>query len=293
MSKTLLFVASVAASASLSYLVAAHTSNVSPQTAKTETTYERVLRTGEIRCAYAPYAPALIKDPNTGKLSGIFYDVMTEVGNRLNLRIHWVEEVGYGVIAEGFATDRYDAFCTTVWPTPERSRGAAFTVPLYYSPVDVFVRAEDHRFDNDLSKLDDASIIFSGRDGDISATYAHATFPKARLDGIPQLSDTSQTLDDVAHKKADATINEPGLLNDYLDKNPGSLVNITATHPISVSPNTIEIKPDQFQFKVMLDVTLQELLNNGFVDKTLRAYDTHNLFLRVGAPYQSPAAPVK
>src|SRR5580704_8643017 len=134
-----------------------------------ESTYERVIRTGEIRCAYEPYAPALSKDPNTGQLSGIFYDVMQEVGRRLNLKINWVEEVGYGVIPEGFVTDRYDAFCNTVFPTAERSRGGAFTIPICYSAVDDFVRADDHRFDNDLPKLDDPAVKFSGKDGDVSS----------------------------------------------------------------------------------------------------------------------------
>ena len=55
------------------------TSNNGTRVTVKESTYERVIRTGEIRCAYAVYEPPLIKDPNTGKLSGIFYDVMEEV----------------------------------------------------------------------------------------------------------------------------------------------------------------------------------------------------------------------
>ena len=167
------------------------------QRAAKETTYERVIRTGEIRCAYAVYEPPLIKDPNTGQLSGIFYDVMEEVGRRLSLKINWVEEVGYGTVAEGFVTDRYDAFCNTVWPTPERSRAASFTIPLYYSPVDIFIRADDHRFDNDLSMLNDPAYIFAVKDGDVSDTFATQIFPKARHSSIPDMSDTSQLLVDV------------------------------------------------------------------------------------------------
>src|SRR4051812_116596 len=70
----------------------------SPKNSTKESTYARVLRTGEIRCAYEPYAPALMKDPNTGEFSGIFYEIMTEVARRLNVKMNWVEEVGYGVI---------------------------------------------------------------------------------------------------------------------------------------------------------------------------------------------------
>jgi len=252
-----------------------------------ESTYERVLRTQEIRCAYAPNPPTLIKDPNTGTLSGIFYDVMTEAGRRLSLKINWVEEVGYGVIAEGFATDRYDAFCTTVWPTAERSRAASFTIPIYYSPVGIMVRADDHRFDNDYLKLDDPAIRLSVRDGDISDSFAQAAFPRAKRIGVSELSDTVQQLDEVAHGKADATITEPALLFRYLEANPGTLINIAERQPLRVSPNTIMIKPNDYQFKVMLDVTLQELLNSGFINKTLAKYQKGPVFMPIALPYRT------
>ncbi len=252
-----------------------------------ESTFERVVRTGEIRCAYAVYEPPLFKDPNTGQLSGIFYDVMEEVGRRLNLKIKWVEEVGYGTIAEGFATDRYDAFCNTVWPTPERTRGASFTIPLYYSPVDVFVRADDHRFDGNISKLNDPSFIFAVKDGDVSDAFASQIFPKAKHASIPDMADTSQLLVDLAHNKADAAINSPELLYQFLNKNPGTLRNLTPDKPINAAANTIMIKPDQYQFKTMLDVTLQGLLNSGFIDAELQKYKSYNpIYLKNALPYE-------
>ena len=220
-------------------------------------------------------------------MSGIFYDVMEEVGRRLNVKINWVEEVGYGTIAAGFETDRYDAFCNTVWPTPERTRGASFTIPLYYSPVDVFVRADDHRFDDNPLKLNDPAYIFSVKDGDVSDSFAKQVFPKAKTTSIPDMANTSQLLEDVAHNKADAAINSPELLYQFLDKNPGTLRDLTPDHPINAAPNTIMIKPNQYQFKMMLDVTLQGLLNSGFVDAELQKYKSyHPMYLRVALPYQ-------
>lgn len=260
-------------------------------TPEKESTYARVLRTGEIRCAYAVYEPPLIKNPNTGQLSGIFYDVMEEAGRRLNLKIRWVEEVGYGTIAEGFVADRYDAFCNAVWPTPERSRGADFTIPLYYSPVDVIVRADDHRFDGDLTKLNDPAYTFAVKDGDVSASFAAQVFPRAHTVSIPDMADTSQLLVDLVHNKADAVISSPELMENFLGKNPGTVRDITPDHPINTPPNTIMIKPDQHQFKVMLDVTLQGLLSSGFVDAALEKYrDYHPAFLRVAPPYQPRSA---
>ncbi len=259
----------------------------STQTATQESTYERVLRTGEIRCAYAVYEPPLIKDPSTGRLSGIFYDVMEEVGRRLSLKIKWVEEVGYGTAAEGFTTDRYDALCATIWPTPERSRAASFTIPLYYSPVDILVRANDHRFDDDLNKLNDAAYTFAVKDGDVSDTFANQIFPKAKHSSIPDMADTSQLLVDLVHNKADAVINSPELLYQFLDKNPGTIRDLTPAHPLMAAPNTIMIKPNQYQFKVMLDTTLQGMISSGFIDAELKKYSSyHPIYLHDALPYQ-------
>jgi polar amino acid transport system substrate-binding protein len=277
----------VALSFAVAFMTGKYVASNNGSVAIKETTYERVIRTGEIRCAYAVYEPPLIKDPNTGQLSGIFYDVMEEIGRRLSLKINWVEEVGYGTIAEGFVTDRYDAFCNTVWPTPERSRAASFTIPLYYSPVDILVRADDHRFDNDWSKLNDPAYIFAVKDGDVSDTFATQIFPKAKHSSIPDMSDTSQLLVDVVHNKADAAINSPELLYQFLDKNPGTLRDLTPENPINAAPNTIMIKPNQPQFKTMLDVTLQGMLNSGFIDAELQKYKSyHPIYLRDALPYQ-------
>jgi ABC-type amino acid transport substrate-binding protein len=58
-----------------------------------ESAFDRILRTQTIRCGYVVYPPSIIKDPNTGRLSGIFYDITEKMGERLNLKIEWTEEV--------------------------------------------------------------------------------------------------------------------------------------------------------------------------------------------------------
>ncbi len=43
---------------------------------KNDSLYNRVIRTGKIRCAYIVCPPACVKDPNTGKLSGAAVEIM-------------------------------------------------------------------------------------------------------------------------------------------------------------------------------------------------------------------------
>lgn len=281
--RTLLIILAAAILSILGTVAYLHNTGGPAKTA--ETAYERVMRTGVLRCGYQPYAPALMKDPNTGEMSGIFYEIVNEIGRRLNLKVEWSEEVGYGVIAEGFNTHRYEAFCNTVWPTAERSREASFTLPIYYSKVGLYVREDDHRFDDDLDKLNSPNVTFTVKDGDVSDSFKSDMFPLAKKISIPQLADTSQLIEDIANGKADVTINEPMLLIEYSKANPGKVRNLTEKDPIAVSPNTIMLPKNEYQLKTMFDVTLAQLHNNGFIARTIAKYDTEGVFLRVAKPY--------
>src|SRR5438874_1363658 len=77
--------------------------------------YDRVMSSGVIHCGYVVYPPGLLKDPNTGKLSGVFYDIMESAAKSLQLRLEWTEEVGWGSMIEGLQANRYDMICSPVW----------------------------------------------------------------------------------------------------------------------------------------------------------------------------------
>lgn len=85
-------------------------------------TYDRVISTGTIRCGYIPYPPGSFKDPNTGKLTGVFVETMEEAARRLDLKVQWTEEVGWATMIEGLQTNRYDMVCTPVWENATRGR---------------------------------------------------------------------------------------------------------------------------------------------------------------------------
>ena len=98
-----------------------------------DSVYDRVIRTGTIHCGYFLWPPFLEKDVNTGKMSGLSYDIMEEIGKQLSLKIEWAEEVNFASMFEGFASGRYDMICGPMFPTPARARASDFTIPLFYS----------------------------------------------------------------------------------------------------------------------------------------------------------------
>lgn len=240
-----------------------------------ETVSERILRTGKIRCGYFQYEPALIINAETKQKSGIFYDLTEEMARRLGLKVEWTEEVGYGEIAQGFESNRYDLFCNVVWPTPERSRVASFSIPLYYSVVGIFVREDDNRFDNDPLKLNDPSITLAVKDGDITASVAANIFPQAKFISIPQMAQTEQQLMEVSMGKADATFNEPALLMRYNQTADKKLKNISENAPLKYFPSTYMMPKGDMVLKEMINTTLGDMMSDGFVQRTIKKYEPY------------------
>jgi len=246
------------------------------------------MRTKTIRCSYAVYPPTLMKDPNSGKITGIFHDLIEEAARLHGFKVEWTAEVDYGTIIQGFDTGRYDMFCAALWPGPERAQQALFTVPLYYSGVGIFVRADDHRFDGHPEKLNAPEYKFSiSSDGDINDSVARADFPLAQRVAIAPMAPPSMMFEDVANKKTDAVLAEVAFVSDFLKVHPGALRNIVPADPVRVFPNVYMLPKNEFQFKSMMDTVLQTLLYQGYVNKLIDKYaGTGGGFYKAAKPYE-------
>ncbi|MBD3351649.1 MAG: transporter substrate-binding domain-containing protein [Candidatus Lokiarchaeota archaeon] len=252
---------------------------------------EQILQEGKIRSAYAIYPPASVKDPNSGEISGIFIDVIEEAAKNLDLKVDWTEEVPWGTMIEGLKNNRYDIIGSGVWANAARARGADFTIPIYYNGVGVYVRANDNRFSEGLKSLhnmDPKNLKIAIIDGEMADLIARTDFPDAELVSLPQLSEGTQLLLEVASGKADLTFVQPFTANEYLAANPGSVKNIDPGRPIRIFPTVFMIKEGEYELKRMLDIAIEELINSGFVDRTIEKYAPKDLsFYRVDYPYRS------
>lgn len=256
-------------------------------TAEPVSVYERVMRSGTIRCAYATYPPSCIKDPNTGKLSGVFVEIVERVAKDLDLKVEWVEEVGWGTMIEGLRANRYDLMASGVWANSTRGKLADFTVPLYFNGIGVYVRPGERRFSANLQRINTPEIRIATIDGEISDLLSRQMFPKAQRVSLPQLSDNSQMMLNVVQGRADVTFAEAQAGRQFLRGNSSALENIAAEKPIRIFPAVMMFKKDQSSFKSMLDTALQELINSGFIEEVIRRYaqDPRD-FYPVAYPYR-------
>jgi len=257
----------------------------------TEDAYARMLRDGRIRVGYISYPPSFIKDPNTGAFSGIFDEVLQQVGNNLGVRIDYTEEVAWGTMIEAIRSGRVDLVCTGLWPTTARGKFADFTAPLYYSTVRAYTRADNSKFDGNLAAINVPTVRIAAVDGEMSSIIAKDDFPKAQVNSLPQNTEVAQVLLEVATNKSEVTFVEPAVAMEYIKNNPGKIKEVANVKPLRVFPNVMMVGKGEVRLKSTMDVAIQELVSNGFVDKVIDKYEKYpNSFQRVATPYKETAA---
>lgn len=241
-----------------------------------ESAFERILRTGTLRCAYIVYAPEIVKDPNTGKLSGFVVDIVDEIGRQLDLKIEWQTELGFGFqdVVEGLKSRRFDAVCSGFIESPAHARAALFSVPIDFGEEYPYVRATDTRYDNkEVGVFNDPGVKISLIDGEGGALLARQYFPQASIHSLPEHSDTSESLEAVATGKADVAFYPIATGKPYLQHNPGKLKVLRHMPTGTWIQPIMAFAHGEHDFKYMIDATIRTLQNNGFIEKIFRKYD--------------------
>lgn len=246
--------------------------------------YNKVVSSGTIRACYTAFPPALIKDPNTGKLSGIFFETLNKAAQNMGLKVDWSTEVGWGDAIEALNSGKCDIVGSDSWSNSTRGKSAEFIQPIYYSAINAYVRANDNRFDNNVLVANNASYKLATLDGETSQVIAAQNFPNAKTIQLPQLSDISQLFVNVADGKADMTFQDTATANQYMKSNPGKLKNVSTQKPIVVYADVMLVKKGEFVFKSAIDNAIIELLNNGYVDGVINRYESGGIY-RVATPY--------
>ncbi len=239
----------------------------------TDSVYSKVVSSGTIRACYVVYPPALIKDPNTGKLSGIFVETLNKAAGNMGMKVSWDTEVGWGDMIEALNSNKCDIIGSPSWSNSTRGKSAEFSEPVYYSAINGYARAGDNRFDSNIMLANNANYKLATIDGETSQLIASRQFPNAKTLQLPQLTDVSQMLLNVVDGKVDMAFLEPTVANAYMKNNPGKVKNVSTVKPVVIYGNVMLIKKGEFAFKSAIDNAFIELLNNGSIDELINVYE--------------------
>ncbi|MDX2028484.1 MAG: transporter substrate-binding domain-containing protein [Alphaproteobacteria bacterium] len=244
----------------------------SPEGKAPETAYSRALKTQTIRCGYVPFPPNFVKDPNTGKISGLDYDITEALGRKLGMKIVWAEETGWGTAVAGLDTGRFDALCNAYWINPSTGRQAYFARPYYYQPLFVVTRAKDARFNRSREAINDSGVKIASMDGDNPKFIAEEDFPKAQIFTLPDMAGMGMVFESVATGKADLTFASANDFGEYNEHNRGKLKLVLIDQPVRIYPAGFILPLGDDKFRSMIDTAMDELIYSGQVDAIVKRY---------------------
>jgi ABC-type amino acid transport substrate-binding protein len=251
--------------------------------------FERITRTGTIRCGYAVWNPILTKDLTNGQIGGMSYEIMEAIGKKLDLRIDWAEEASWGTIIEGLKTNRYDMICNGIGIVGARAKAIAFSKPWGFGPQYLVVRADETRLYH-AADLNDASVRIVVLDGEGFSLSAPKQFPKAQFHSLPQNSDWSMIFEDVVTGKADATGVAMSDFVRFNKNNPGKLKILNVAEPLQMWPVAFGLPQNDAALATMINAALDEVLADGTVAHAMQSVrQDPNEFLLPSNPYANPS----
>jgi ABC-type amino acid transport substrate-binding protein len=255
-----------------------------------ESAYARVIRTDVLRCGYTLFPPFASVDPNSGKLGGIDPPYVEALAKNLGLSVTW-QEVQSGQDVEALRNHKVDAVCAGEGPfIATASAFIHYTEPAYYVPLYPYVRADDLRFDADITKANDADVTVVFMDGDLTQEFAERLFPIAKKHQLPGSAEYSQLYMDIATGKADFTIDDTLTAGAFMKSNPGKLRRVPLGHPVAIIPDQIAVLYGEEALVAMLNQGISNLRLRGIEDEILGTYEKSypGAFYRAARSYAMP-----
>lgn len=240
-------------------------------TAKFESVYDRVTKSKTLRCGYINWPPLSQKDPNTGKMSGMYIDMTEELARGYGWKVEWAEEIAPTDMIAALNSGRVDMMCAPFAPVPQRTQWAYFSRPHAYGPYKAYVRADDKRFDNNLAAINAPDIRISTIEGELTSIFARTGFPKASVNEISVVQGAAQLFENVATGKADIVFNDPFTFGAYDANNLGKLRAVQGEDIGAWSSNYV-IKFGEDEFKYIIDAGLEDLINRRYIEKLAKDY---------------------
>lgn len=164
--------------------------------------------------------------------------------------------------------------CFGAWPKATTAKEVLFTEPTYFLPINAYVRAGDTRFDSALEKANSPDIKISTMDSELSSQLASSRFPKAQTVSMPQLSDASTLLLNVASGKADLTFTDGWTAAQFMAQNPGKIQAVQLQTPLRLFGHTIPIARGEYSLLNLLNTATEEILTSGEFDQIMKKYST-------------------
>lgn len=252
--------------------------------------FDRIVKSGVIRCGYYVFPPITYRDPNTGALSGLAVDYMNRIADRAGLKVEWAEEVTWANWVPELQAGRFDVACTSMWPELTMMKVVSFTESPFFSGLYPLVRLDDARFDKGgRDRINQPDVTILTQDGNATDTIARDAFPQAKFFTLPPTASSGEFFQALLAKKADVTLTDRNGLYYYEKNNGRNFKFVDETRPIKLQSFPLAVARGEEELLSFLNQAMRELDYSGDTDRILRKWEPEpgKTYLRKADAYKA------
>ena len=249
-----------------------------------EGTLEKVKRTKELNVGYFVLEPSIMEEPNSGKKSGIFIDLIESIGKSLDAKIVY-HKIDLANFAAGLQAKQFDLCIGATFATPKRAAAVLFTRPLFYSGYTGVAKKGMAKNYTKWSQIDAIGLRVAVKQGSAIDDYIAADFKNAK---IIRLSGADLTLPLAAVSSGQADV---GLMNQqtvytYLRAHP-ELEEVLPDQPAVPTNFSWAVRPDDLRWLNFINTCLEYQENTGELYRYEKKYGIPLLHARTQLAYPS------
>jgi len=223
-------------------------------------TLEKVRDTKERRVGYFIFEPTIMEDPNTGKLSGVFVDMIESIAKSLDAKVVY-QKVALANFAAGLQSGQFDLSVGATFATPQRATAVLFTRPIFYAGyTGGVVKGRAKEFPT-WQSIDRRGIRVAVLQGSAIDDFVRINFKNAQ---IVRLTGADLTLPLAAVSAGQADV---GLMNQltvftYLRAH-RELEEVLAKNPVAPTNFSWALRAHDIRWLLYLNTCLEYLENTG------------------------------
>lgn len=238
-------------------------------TQASEDSLSRVRRTKELHVGYFIFEPTIMEDRETGKLRGVFIDLVEKIAASLDAKIVY-HKVDLAQFAAGLQSRQFDLCIGATFATPQRATAVAFTTPIFYSGYTGVVPKESSLAPNHWRELDQPNLTIAVKQGSAVDDFVRNYFTKAKILRLTG-PDLTLPLAAVSSRQADV-----GLMNNitvftYLREHP-EVREVFTNNAIAPTYFSWAVRPDDLRWLAFLNTCVDYYMNTGDVFEWEKRY---------------------
>jgi len=243
-------------------LLAGCSKESSKQQAAEADTLSRIRSTKELHVGYFVFEPTVMENPDGGKPSGVFVDMIESIGKSLDAKVVY-HKVDLANFAAGLQSKQFDLCIGATFATPQRATAVLFTRPIFYAGYTALTKPNRAKEFRTWQDTDRKGIRVAVKQGSAIDDFVRENFHNAE---IVRLTGPDLTLPLAAVSAGQADV---GFMNQltvftYHRAHP-ELVEVLGDNPVASTNFSWSVRPDDVRFLLFLNTALEYLDNTGEV----------------------------